>query len=318
MIQVRLVAIGFMLLAVAVLPACKSTGTLANPPLGPKAIKHMYLSENPGPGAGSVAVYDVPVTSASTPAQTVAALGAVGELYVDKTGRLFAPIQAGSERVVDVFKSPVISSSTPAFTLTTTDVGVEDVAENSAGSVFVSANVNNSCCIDVFNGPVNGTTAAPSFTMNSNGVVVDGLGDPVGLAFDNTGTNLYVSSINSTLAFTAPIGSSSTPAANVANISIPDGVAVDATDRVFVANATVDGTVAVYDQPFTSSSVPAFNIADPLGAVDVRGIAFDGSGDLWAVDAAGKVWEVTSPITSSSVATVVLSGTNAEGIAFGP
>ncbi len=64
--------------------------------------------------------------------------------------------------------------------------------------------------------------------------------------------------------------------------------------------------------------MPAFSIADPLGAVDVRGIAFDGSGDLWAVDAAGKVWEVTSPITSSSVATVVLSGTNAEGIAFGP
>ncbi|HEY9085511.1 MAG TPA: hypothetical protein VIN40_06210 [Candidatus Tyrphobacter sp.] len=297
------------------LAGCKSTGTAFNPPGGGmRTLHHMYLSISAT--VGSVQIYNLPVTSASTPSGTIAGLNRPEELFVDHAGRLFVPLSNGGPgKTVNVYSSPITSASTPAFVLTTIDASVEDTTEDAAGNVYVSAWPSSSCCIDVFNGPVNASATA-NFSINSNGVTPDGLGFVFGLAFDSSGTNLYVSSFSSIIKFTPPITTASTPAANVTPNQDNYGLVVDSSNRIFVANATIDGTVDVFTQPFTNASTRAFGLV--VSGTHVIGMAFDGSGNLWAVDGNGVVWEVKAPITAASTPTNVLTVTNADGIAFGP
>lgn len=299
---------------VLLLAGCTSSGTAFNPPGGGvRPLKHMYLSLD----SGSLQIYNVPVTSSSTPSGTITGLGNPRELFVDGKGRLFVPLDAGSGQTVNVYSSPVTSASAPAFVLTTIGTAIEDTTEDAAGNVYETADVSSTCCIDVFTGPVN-SAATASFEINSNAVTPNGLGDPYGLAFDSSGTNLYVSSTRSILKYAPPITSASTPAANVTPNQDNYGLAVDSSNRIFVADATVDDTIDVYTQPFTNASTRAFGLqVTPAGVV--YGMAFDGSGNLWVVQSGGTVWEIKAPITASSTPVQVLTGvTSAYGIAFGP
>lgn len=311
-----LVPLGLAAVLVLAVSGCRSSGTAFNPPSGRLATRHMYLSYDVD--AGSMTVYTLPVTSSSVPTGTVTGLGDPREIYADAKGRVFVPLDDdGHDGVtVDVFQSPVTSSSLPAYTLTTTHAEIEDVAEDATGSLYVSSDAGTTCCIDVFTGPVSGTRAAPSFTIDANGVSPNGLGDPYGLTFDSS-NDLYVSSDDSIIEYTPPITTASTPAANVTPNQNNYGILVDSSGRVFVANATANGDVAVFTQPFTNASSPAFNIT--LTGVSIYGMAFDASGNLWAVDAGGNLWEVSAPISASSTGAVILTGlTSAYGIAFGP
>ncbi len=296
------------------LAGCTSSGTAPNPPGGHVGtLKHMYLSIRAA--AGSIQIYNLPVTSASIPSGTIAGLSYPEELFVDHAGRLFVPLYYGA-KTVNVYSSPITSASTPAFVLTTIDDNLEDTTEDAAGNVYVSSIYSITCCIDVFNGPVN-SSATANFSINSNGVTPNGLGYPFGLAFDSSG-NLYVSGASSIIKFTPPITSASTPAANVTPNADNYGLVVDSSNRVFVANATTDGTVDVYTQPFPTSgnNLRAFGLV--VSTTPISGMAFDGSGNLWAIAGGLRVWEVKAPITAASTATQVLTVSGARGIAFGP
>lgn len=311
-----LILAGFAAIA---LTSCRSTGVAFNPPGGGvRSLRHMYLSTR----LGSLQIYKTPVTSASTPVGTITGLaGSDTELFVDRDGRLFVPLDGGAGTTINVYDSPVTSTSTPAFVLTTIDGAIEDTVEDSAGNVYESSDASSTCCIDVFNAPVSGAATA-NFSINSNGVTPNGLGDPYGMAFDSSG-NLYVSSASSILKYTPPITPASTPTAIVTPNQNNYGLLVDSSNRVYVANATVDGTIDVFAQPFTSASTRAFGIEvvpyNAAGGDDVLGMAFDSSGSLWAVVSNGTVWEVKAPISGASIPKQVLSGiTDAYGIAFGP
>jgi hypothetical protein len=298
--------------AIAHLMGCSSSSSNPSPPT-PAPIAHMYVSLFAV--AGGVQIYNLPITSASVPTGTISGLNDPGELFVERSsGRLFVPIE-GSTSTVNVYNAPITGASTPAFALTTTNTNVESVTEDTSGNVYVGVDPNGTCCIEVFNHPVN-AAASSSFVINSNGVSPNGLGAPYGMGFDSSG-NLYVSSTSSVIKLAPPFSSASVPVANVPPNVDNYGLVVDAANNIYVANSTINGTIDVFTQPFTSASVRSYGIL--VSGVPVYGMALDGSGNLWFVDESATIWKIAAPITSSSTPVSVLTGvTNAYGIAFGP
>ncbi len=299
---------------------CKSSGTAFNPPggLGALAIKHMYLSMLGG-GATVIEAFTVPVTATSTPSVTLSAQNP-GFLFVDSRGRLYVP-DFGRDNTVYVYDLPLTDSSTPAFSLTTSETYPEATAEDASGNIYVSdqhADVSAAAYsgyVDVYDGPVS-ASASPSYTIPNN-VGAGGLASPADIAFGPNG-DLYTSDEEDVDQFSPPFSTSSVPSAGVTPNGNNFGLRVDSKGRVFVANATSDGVVNVYASPLTNSSTPTFGITFSAGTI-VLGLAFDGSGSLWAVDADGNVWKVAEPITASSTPTMILTGvSDVYGIAFGP
>ncbi len=300
-------------LSLLILGGCSSSSTTPTTPTPPPS-KHMYLSLAVNT-TGSLQIYTTPVTSTSVPTGSIINLDAPEELFVDTAGRLFVPFDGPTANTkVNVYTTPVASGASPAFILTTLSTGNEDVTESGAGTVYVSVVNSATCCIDIFPGPVSANATAAS-EITANGVTPHGLGDVYGVAFDSLG-NLYASSMSSIIKLTPPISAASTPAANVTPNSNNWGLLVDASNRVFAANATVDGTVDVFTQPFQNGSARAFGLS--VSAKHVTGMAFDSSGNLWCVDGNGAIWEGLAPISSTTTFTNVLTVTNAYGIAFGP
>ncbi len=318
--------------AAALICGCRSSGSAFNPPgghAGSGSTKHMYISESTTSGA--VLVYDMPVTSSSTPVATLP-LDYPDELFVDKQGRLFVPISGGTdEGIVQVYKTPLTSSSTPAFSLTVCDQDCypEAVAEDSNGNVYVSLPYGEPvCCLAAFSAASIGSgtsVSSPSVIAPSNGTT---FGYPFGLAIDS-GNNLFAADTEaaggSLLQFSTPLSATSTPTETVTgSTGYEYGVLVDSSNHIYVSNFTACGSVSVFDEPVTSSSTPAFTIAIYPGAEcgtnhSVVGMAFDGSGDLWVTTFQNEVWEVPAPITASSTPQKVLSGLSSVwGIAFGP
>lgn len=257
----------------------------------------MYLSTQNG-----VAIYDSPVTPQSTPHARVVGVPGGRELFVGPNGRLFVPMRS----TVAVYNSPVLASKGPAFTLRSPQGPPEDVGEDPDGDVYVSVPA---CCIEVFDAPLS-RDVAPSWTISP--------GAPYGIAFDQSG-DLYASGETSIVRYATTITPLSTPAAQVTlfqNGHNFGGLVVDAAGRVFVANATAQGTVDVYEPPLTSQSPRSFALS--VATTPVTQIAFDGSGNLWAVDSTGDVWMFRAPIGPSSAKGKVLSVRGAYGIAFGP
>ncbi|MGH7736826.1 MAG: hypothetical protein ACREMP_02985 [Candidatus Tyrphobacter sp.] len=318
----------------ATLSSCESIGTAFNPPRGAStSLKHMYLTQETS--SGTLLVYSVPVTSSSTATATLSE-DYPEELFVDGKGRIFVPLTGGAdEGTVAVYNSPVTASSSPAFVLTDCATGglcgsagsiyPEKVAEDSSGNVYVSFPYTSSCCLNVFDGPVTASMSAPSVVLTNNGVTT-GLSYPMGIGIDAS-NNLFVSSDASILQYSTPLTSSSNPSANVRPSGFPAGynfgVAVDSQNRIFVADGSGCGSVAVFAEPLSGTSAFSIGVYPGSGCGtghSVSSLAFDGSGNLWAtVYGQGEVWEVTAPITSSSTAVKVLSGvTGVWGIAFGP
>jgi streptogramin lyase len=297
------------LVALIALAGCKSSGTAYNPPSGISSlgIHHMYLSDD----SSHIYMYDLPLTSSSTPVVTLTVASGPAELFVDAQGRLFVPLNGVTSALA--YKLPLTASSTPAFTLTTSQGRPEDATEDSSGNVYVS-DTDAGGYIDIYNHPVN-ANASPSATMTNNGVGNSGLKYPYGISIGPNG-DLYASDDDDINQFTPPFSASSAPSASASPNTDNYGLVTDPNNRVLVANASANGYVSVYMQPFTNASTPAFNI--DVSATYLDGMAFDGSGNLWTIDAGGVIWEIKTPITSSSTATQVLTGTSGYGIAFGP
>jgi hypothetical protein len=293
---------------------CTSNGTAFNPPGGGHlTFKHMYISNLSNPA--QVYVYDLPVTSSSSPVATVNVGTDPGMLFVDAKGRLFVPEFTNTSTTVQVFQTPLTAASSPAFDLTTSQSDPAAVAEDAAGNVYV-ADVQFGGYIDVYDGPVNGA-ASPSYTISNNGVGSSGLKDPYDIAVAPNG-DLYASDTKDINQFTPPFSSASLPTASVTPNQNNYGLRVDTQGRVFVADATANGEIDVYTQPFPASGNGLRSFGINVSTRGLYGMAFDGNGNLWTVDGNGVLWEIKAPITASSTAQQVLTGTNGYGIAFGP
>ena len=271
---------------------------------------HLYLSSDNG---STVAAYSLPITSSSAPAFTVTFGAGIEqtELYADSRCRLFVPVT--DTESVDVYSLPLKPSSSPAFALTTSQPLPKSVAEDAGGNVYVG-DADAGGYIDVYNGQVT-SARAPSATISNNGIGADGLVQPYGIAVAPNG-DLYASDASAVDQFMPPFTAASAPSATVTPNHNNYDLVVDGTGRIFVGNQSGNGMLDVFTQPFTSSSAAAFSI--DVSSTYLFGMAFDGSGNLWIVDENGAIWKILHPITASSTATQVLTGTTGYGIAFGP
>ena len=110
-------AIVAILLLVGIV-GCSSSST---PPPPPAATQHLYVTDHGNPG--SVFVFNLPVTAASTPAVTLLTTGNTAGNPCFDTTHIYVPMGVGN--TVQVFALPLTATSVPAFSLTTTGSGAD-------------------------------------------------------------------------------------------------------------------------------------------------------------------------------------------------
>jgi hypothetical protein len=186
---------------------------------------------------------------------------------------------------IRMFALPIAVASSPVATIAG-DSGPAGMAFDASHRLFVANNGTGH--VQVFTQPItNG--AIPAFTL-ATGHVVCAHGScfssgAIDVAFDTAG-DLFVASRQ------------------------PTSVTCDPTIGCFAAYR---GEITKFAAPVTSSSTASFVITDP--ATLVTGVAFDGNGDLWAINGAA-LEEYTPPFSASSVPAISLPIRPCCGVAF--
>src|SRR3989441_8242464 len=196
--------------------------------------------------------------------------------------------------------------------------GPSGITLNAAGQIFVANSSANS--ITVYPLGANGA-AAPIRTISGALTLLD---NPQGIALDAAG-NLYVANAGATtssITVYAPGagGAPGTPATNVAPIRTisgaltlldkPQGVIVDATGILYVANAgAMSSSITVYASGAGGApATPATNIA-PTRTISGSGTGLDNPIGV-GLDTAGNLYVANAGITTSSI-TVYAPGASA-------
>ena len=271
-------------LACTVLAACSTPGGPVPVQNGTTTSSHkLYVVDN----NNNLNVYTLPLTASSTPAITVASAGD-GGMAISSTQ---LAVSSGA-RLVNVFALPITSASVPAFSMAAGS-NLNDATFDSAGNLWVTDSSSGTCCIYKYTSPLS-ASSLPAFTMNepNNG------GYPWGLSFDSTG-NLYVAGNRVNDVFAPTLSSSSTGTTFGTN-SDNYGIVANG-GRVYVANGSGDGSVAVYTTPVAGASTAAF-ILTPGTSNYIGYPSFDSAGNLYVpVPNDNKIYVYTAPISSTSV-----------------
>jgi hypothetical protein len=156
------------------------------------------------------------------------------------------------------------------------------------------------------------TEFKPPFRASSTPAVTisNGISAAVeGVALNHAG-DLFVSTWhdNEVLEYAPPLSNSSAPVTTITNgISGPEGLAVDRSGDLWVANFRAFDNVVEYTPPFSNSSAPVLTIS--TGIHGPQTLAFDSSGNLWVADTGSHtVLEYNPPFSGSSSPAVTISG----------
>jgi len=292
-----------ILAAALVLAACSSSSTNVSPPPPPPApppppppppSQHLYAGLLDQPG--SIYVYALPITAASTPTAIVP-LNAVTALGVNSTTLAAATL----DYTVAFYNLPITSSSVPYATLASGSFGTPLFLPN--GTLYHGG----TDTINVYTPPFTANSVPssriPTPTLTPTSLAID----PSGRVYETTGTVNTIGVVTGgalTTKLTAPFG--------LAFRSL----AASAT-QLFVCEETGSAPhIYVYALPLTASATPAVimnvNVSAP------KGCALDASGNLY-VSTTGQIVMYTPPFTASSAraVTLTLPGT-VNGIAIGP
>jgi len=204
-------------------------------------------------------------------------------------------VSAGSG-AVNVFYDGNLNGASPNVQITQSINGVEGVAVDAAGTLYVANYFGN----NVTEYPAGSTSASlPSVTI-SNGIF-----QPHGVAVDAAGT-LYVANDppGSFGTVTEYLAGSTSPSVTLGNssgiIDGPYGVAVDAAKTLYVGNPGLNGTGANTVQEYAAGSTsPSVTITS--GVSTPYGLAVDAAGTLYVANASGIVNEYLAGSTSQSV-----------------
>jgi WD40 repeat protein len=287
---------------------CSSSSTSPGPTPPPGSGQHLYVTDKGTPS--TIFVFNTPITASSTPAVTLLTTGnAAGNPCFDNANHIFVPM--ANDHTVQVFNLPLTASSTPAFTLAIGSTG-RDCHFDASGDLYVQESAANQ--IEVFQAPVmSGSTVHSTLT---NAALQAGYGiwtDPSGDVFAAT-------ALKAALEF-SPFPAN-TPTASFGPASFDCfGLAIGPSGSLYIANATANGTIDVYDPPFSNSSTKnaAKTIVTTLTSY-VSYMAFDSLGNLYVGgDDVGvfHVLEYTPPYSGVPI-DLSRGATRVEGTAIGP
>ena len=112
---------------------------------------------------------------------------------------------------------------------------------------------------------------------------------------------MYMADLNTgLLAFSQPVGATSTPLFSLISGTQDSGLAVDSTGRLFVSHYTTS-TIDVYTQPITATSIPSFTIG-PVAIGNISGITIDSHGNLWgASEFSHELFMIAPPFAAGPI-----------------
>lgn len=250
--------------------------------------QRLFLSDTKAPGL--VRVYDLPLSSASTPALSIPFNNSIG-MAQDASGALAV---ATNNSQVAVFAAPLTNASIPTATFSTGGSQFQS-AFGPSGKFYLCTQ---GASLNVYTPPL-GSGTVPS------GTIADPNTTAMGIAFD-TAANLYLAGSSNKIVVRASEG---TAAASVV-LTLPAGAAVRslAVNNQFLAAASVGnapGAVFLFTLPLTSASTPVATLT--TGVDSPEGVAFDASGKLYVSNLGnGNVLVFTPPFSSASAPSLTL------------
>jgi len=318
---------GLLALSLAVLASwgCQRSSVISIPPPPPNKL---YV--NDGSGTIGLQAYTMPLGPASTPAFTLAGSNLIGSgAATDSLGNVYSAHFLAA--TIDVFNLAVTSTSTPAFTMavasacgpTTKVSNTSGMSFDHSGNLWVAGEFGNQ--VYELTPPFAGGCVIPAFF---NCACFSG---PVTTLFDRAG-NLIVPEFGGKAVqiFRQPFafGPPNVPAATLTVPAAPPfngpvsigGAGISVADQLVLG--LNDGRIIVYNGPFATGSVPAFQIAAPAGASGVRNMIYDASGNLYVPYAlSGQIGVFASPLSAASTPLLLFSagaGTFPYGMTLAP
>ena len=240
-------------------------------------------------------VYDAAVTGASV-AVSAGATATASVSYAARpgSGDLWVVVNGTSTATMAAYAAAQLAASTSAAPATAVATGAATAvlfgaAFDASGNLWVTDEGDNAVVEFSSSQLTASGTPTPAATLSTNG---SSLSKPTGLAFDGDG-NLWVANYgnNTVVEFAkgslATSGSPTPPitlSATGGSLSLPTGLAWDASGDLWVAQAT-NAVVEFTPGQLTATGAPAPAIALTGGSLNSpAGLAFDASGNLWVAN----------------------------------
>src|SRR5437660_738946 len=266
----------------------------------------------------TVTVYAPGASGNVAPIRTIESSSQVGGIALDTPGNLYV----ASRDVITVYAT-ANGNATPIRTISGSNTGLgcpAGLGLDAAGELYVA----NPCggSITVFAAGADGNATPTRTIIGSN----TGLNGASGIALDDAG-HLYVTNAGGYLAnagsitvYAAGASGNVAPIRTISGVHtrlvFPTGIAVDAGDRLYVANEGQNGnyaSVTVYAPGATGDATPTAMITGSFltGPSYPQGIAVDAGGRLYIADAvypAGKIRVYAPDSTGKFAPTATIEG----------
>jgi hypothetical protein len=282
----------FLALA-GLLAGCNSKSAVTPTPV--VVVQHLYVGNDNTPG--TVQVYTLPITAASTAAFSFASNNVVS-VGIDASGNAAVGDNAGN---LKFFAAPLSAASTPAAAFTNGAASNNgQITFTSAGDFFV-ANVSTN--VNMFTHPFTNASVPSSTTTGA------GLTAAIGTALDSSG-NLYVSNSggagSNLYVFASPYTGAPTVTTPVVAATAYRKMSGSGSVGYVCSVAGATGRVDAYNLPLTAASVPAFAITTGINLPEA--ISFDASGNMYVGNLGNSTITVyTPPFSAASAPAVTLT-----------
>ncbi len=288
-------------------------------PSGTLSIFAGVVGQSGAPTAG-------PATSSDLGSPQGVAVDSSGNVYIADDGNLGNPVveKVTSSGTLSIIAGVVGQSGAPtAGPATSSDLGSpQGVTVDGSGNLYIAdyqnsvvEKVTSSGTLSIFAGVVGHggpPTAGPatSSDLSPYGVAVDGSGNVYVADYNNNMVEEVSSS--GTLSIIAGIVSGGAPTpgpATSSDLGSPQGVAVDGSGNVYIADAgnsvvekvSSSGTLSIFAGVVGQSGAPTPGPATSSNLYYPEGVAVDGSGNVYIADAGNDVVEKVTPSGTLSI-----------------